>query len=270
MRLPTPFGAPPPTGEPSRRTAGAGSLRGMPTTPVSLPSPTGDPQWRRPLAALQTAGAALFLAGIAATPWEEERTVAAYHDALAASPQQAQVAALLLWAAFALLGAAAFALLGTLGVPRSWPTRIGAACVVLGATTLPGLLMTDAYDLALAQALPRTESAPISEAVDPMFLSAVLGLAGGMLGLLVGPTILWWAAWRRRLVGPSVPALITAGWAIGYATQEVPVMLAGCATLLAGSGIAAATLWRAEPTGLAAPSGKVNAEPQQTALTPIA
>lgn len=234
----------------ARRRSKRSKRRGAPSSTAADDPGTG--QWRRPLAVLQTLAAVCFIAGMAATPWEEEKTAASYHDALAGAPDQAQVAALLLWLTYALFAAAAFALIAILGVPRTWPYRIGALFVVLGATTLPGLLITDAYDLALAQGLPREQSAEISEAVEPMFLSTVLGIAGGMLGLLVGPTILWWVAWHRSLVPVAVPALVTLGWVIGFASFEVPVMIAGCATILAASGIAAASLWRDEPGARAA------------------
>ena len=45
----------------------------------------------------------LVLAGMAATPWEDENTTSAYHDALAAHPDQALVAAMLLHFGFLLL-----------------------------------------------------------------------------------------------------------------------------------------------------------------------
>lgn len=213
--------------------------------------------WRRPAATLNLVGAGAFLAGLALTPWESENTTRAYHDALAASPGQAEVAALTLHFSYALLAAGAFALIGVLGGSRSWWLRIGAALVVLGATTMPGLLVTDAYDLALAQELPRETSVAVSDAAGE---SAILGVIGAtaMLGFVVGPVLVWVAAWRDRVVPGIVPALVVASWVVGFATMELPVMLAGVALLIVATGLAAAHLWwprrpESGPEAIAAP-----------------
>lgn len=203
--------------------------------------------WRRPAAALNLAGAGLFLAGLALTPWETQETTRAYHDALAASPDQAQVAALVLHFSYALLAAGAFALIGVLGGSRSPWLRIGAALVVLGATTMPGLLVTDAYDLALAQELSRETSVAVSEAAGDTAITAVLG-STAMVGFIIGPLLVWIAAWRARVVPGAVPALVVASWVVGFATMEPPVLLAGSALLIAATGLAAAHLWWERPS----------------------
>lgn len=202
--------------------------------------------WRRPAAAFNLAGAGLFLAGLALTPWETERTTAAYHDALAASAGQSEIAAIVLHFSYLLLAAGAFALIGVLGGSRSWWLRIGAALVVLGATTMPGLLVTDAYDLALAQELSRETSVAVSDAAGETAITAVLG-STAMLGFIVGPILLWIAAWRERVVPGAVPALVVASWIVGFATMELPVLLAGAALLIAATGLAAAHLWWNRP-----------------------
>ena len=202
--------------------------------------------WRRPAAALNLAGAALFLAGLALTPWETEQTTRAYHDALAAHPGQAEAAALTLHFSYALLAAGAFALIGVLGGSRSWWLRIGAGLVVLGATTMPGLLVTDAYDLALAQELSRETSVAVSDAAGDTAITAVLG-STAMLGFIVGPVLVWVAAWRERVVPGTVPAIVVASWVVGFATMELPVLLAGAALLIVATALAAAHLWWARP-----------------------
>ncbi len=210
---------------------------------------TSSATWRRPAAALNLAGAGAFLAGMALTPWESEDTAAAYHDALAASPDQAQIAALTLHFAYVLMAAGAFALIGVLGRGGGWWLRIGTLLVVLGATTMPGLLITDAYDLALAQsgALDRETSAAVSDAVGEMPLATVIGATAG-LGFILGPLLLWVAAWRQRVVPGLVPALAALSWVVGLATMTLPLMLAGCALLIAATGLACASLWWERPT----------------------
>lgn len=198
--------------------------------------------WRRPAVALNLAGCVTFAAGLALTPWETEQTPAAYHDALAAHPEQAQAAALVLHTGYLLFAAGAFALIGVLGAVRGWWLRAGMTFTVLGATTMPGLLITDAYDLALAQQLPRDQSAAISEAVGELWLAGVLG-GTAMLGLVLGMVALWTAAWRAGLVRGTVPALVLGGWIVGFATIEPAVMIAGAGLLTAAIALAARELW---------------------------
>lgn len=207
---------------------------------------TDQTLWRRSAAAFHLAGAILFMAGMALTPWEPERTTTAYHDALAASPGQAEAAALVLHFAYAALAAGAFALIGAVGGRldgrRSWWLLVGSALVVLGATSMPGLLITDAYDLALAEQLPRSTSVPVSDAVSETVLAAVIG-GSAMLGFIVGPVLVWVAAWRAGLVPAAVPALVVVSWVIGLATMELPVMLTGTAVLIVAVGLATVRLW---------------------------
>lgn len=198
--------------------------------------------WRRPAAALNLVGAGLFLAGLALTPWETEHSTAGYHDALAGSPDQSVVAAIVLHFSYVCLAGGAFALIGVLGGSRSWWLRIGAVLVLLGATTMPGLLVTDAYDLALAQELSRDVSTRVSDAAGDTAITAVLGMTA-MLGLVVGPLLVWVAAWRERVVPGSVPALVLVSWIVGFATMDPPVMFAGAAILIVAAGLAAAHLW---------------------------
>lgn len=222
--------------------------------------------WRRPAAALNLAGAGLFLAGLALTPWETEETTRAYHDALAASPDQAELAAIVLHFSYALLAAGAFALIGVLGGSRSWWLRIGGALVVLGATTMPGLLVTDAYDLALAQELSREASVAVSDAAGDTAITAVLG-STAMLGFIVGPALVWIAAWRERVVPGAVPALVVASWLVGFASMELPLMLAGSALLIAATGLAAAHLWWERPARRVDAGDDAHADPSAATAT---
>ncbi len=200
--------------------------------------------WQRPAALLNLLGAGTFAAGLALTPWETQDSTYAYHEALAAHPGRAQAAALTLHFAYLLLAAGAFALIGVLERRRSWWLRIGTGLTVLGATTMPGLLITDAYDLAMAQELPREQSVAASEAVGELVLSGVLG-GTAMLGFIVGPLLLWVAAWRAGFVAGPVPALVLASWLVGFATLEPAVLVAGAGILIAAMALAARTLWAA-------------------------
>lgn len=197
---------------------------------------------RRPAAALPLAGAVLFAAGMALTPWESENATRAYHDALAAQPGRAQAAAITLAFAYALLAAGALACAGLLAGRRDWWLRVGTVVTVLGMTILPGLLITDAYDLALAQELPRETSVRVSEAAGDLVLSAVLGVAGG-LGMLLGTSLIAIALWRARVVPVATPVLVIASWVVGYATFTPTVMVGGALLLVTANALAARQLW---------------------------
>ncbi|MBJ7520931.1 MAG: hypothetical protein JHC84_14635 [Solirubrobacteraceae bacterium] len=205
---------------------------------------------RRPAAALSLAGATLFVAGMALTPWESEDSTAAYHDALAAQPGRAQAAAITLAFAYALLAAGCFAFIGVLAGRRDWWLRIGAFFTVFGATLLPGLLITDAYDLALAQEVPEATGVKVSEAAGDLVLPGVLGLAG-VLGLVLGTTLLAVALWRADLVPVAVPALVALSWVVGFATLTPVVLISGALLLVAAYAIAATRLWPVHPVGSA-------------------
>ena len=118
-------------------------------------------------------GPIVVLAGMLATPWEDEATTASYHDALAAHPGQAGSPPLLLHFGYLLLLPAA---LGHHAPrppldPEARPHRRHRSPSI-GLATLPGLLVTDFYDLALAQALPRAQSVEIADAAHDGWAAA--------------------------------------------------------------------------------------------------
>ena len=122
-------------------------------------------------------GPLIVLAGMIATPWEDEATTASYHDALAAHPGQAEIAATLLHFGFLLLLPAALGIMHLARRASPKLAHIGGLLAVLGLATLPGLLVTDFYDLALAEALPRAQSVAISDATQDSWAAAVMGMS---------------------------------------------------------------------------------------------
>lgn len=208
----------------------------------------------RRLTAACLAGAALLMcAGFAVTPWEAERTTAAYHDALAANPGQAQVAALLLHAGFLLVVPAAFGMVAAAGGRGGWWTRAGAVLTVAGLITLPGLLVTDAYDLALAQQLDRTASVRVSDVAAGTPLAIVLSAPAGV-GLMAGTIALVTGLWRARQTPGVAPLLVLAGWAVSFAGFGLVPALAGGLLFAAGSAIVAASLTRGFTPARSAPA----------------
>src|SRR5262249_28595729 len=145
-----------------------------------------------------------------ATPWEDEATTASYHDALAAHPGQAEVAATLLHFGYVLLLGAALGIMHLARRASPKLAHIGGALAVFGLATLPGLLVTDFYDLSLAQHLDRAQSVAISDATQEGWAGAVMGLSA-IAPMFFGLVILMIAAWRARVAPAWMAPVLTLG-----------------------------------------------------------
>ena len=181
-------------------------------------------------------GPVITLAGMLATPWEDEATTASYHDALAAHPGQAELAATLLHFGYLLLLPAALGLMHLARRATPKLAHIGGVLAVIGLATLPGLLVTDFYDLALAQALPRAESVEIADDAASSWAAAVV-VASAIAPMFFGLVTLMVAACPRRR-GQAVDAVRgRVGWLLPFAsgTGLVPAV-AGAALIVAALG----------------------------------
>jgi len=205
---------------------------------------------RRVTAACLVAAGLLMTAGFAATPWEAEQTTRAYHDALLGHPDQAQVAAVLLHFGYLLLMPGAFGVMALVAPRGGWLLRIGGVLAVLGMATLPGLLITDAYDLALARELPPDVAARVSDAVGDLALSTILGFPT-IVGVVLGMILLFLALWRAGEVPFAVPALVIAGWVVSFAGFGLVPTVAGGALMTLGFVLTAVRITRSVP-GVAA------------------
>jgi hypothetical protein len=193
---------------------------------------SNPPRFSRIVAALALfLGPLITLAGMIATPWEDEATTASYHDALAASPGQAEVAATLLHFGFLLLLPAALGLMHLARRATPKLAHIGGILAVIGLASLPGLLVTDFYDLEMAQALPREQSVAISDATQESWAAALMGM-GAVFPTFLGTILLAVAAWRAGVAGLWTPFAIAAGWLAPIATGTGLVPAVAGATLL--------------------------------------
>ena len=156
-------------------------------------------------------GPIVVLAGMIATPWEDEATTASYHDALAANPGQAEVAATLLHFGFVLLLPAALGIMHLARRAAPKLAHVGGLLAVLGLATLPGLLVTDFYDLALAEALPRAQSVAISDATQDSWAAAVMGMSA-IFPVFIGTIVLAVAAYRAGVAPIWAPFALLIGW----------------------------------------------------------
>src|SRR4051794_25132022 len=109
---------------------------------------------RRAMAVGIGVGAAFTFAGFATTNWEGSSDKAAYLNSLTEHPLQTQIAAVFLH--FGYMGFLPMLLaLGMFARRRAVKLgHVGLGLGLLGALSLPGLLVTDFYDLAIRQHLP--------------------------------------------------------------------------------------------------------------------
>jgi hypothetical protein len=204
---------------------------------------------RRATGAAFLGAAAISMAGILATPFENSSSETAYLKTLATHPKQAVVAAVLLHFGYLLFVPAAFAMarLARRGARKLSST--GIVLAVLG-SGLSGLLVTDLYDLSIAQHAGAAGGTPISN-MDGVPLSGLGFITMGMLtslGMTIGLTILATAMWRARLA-PWWPAVAIFGGfaaafgahdllrtALGFGTSCVAIAYLGITVLRMGNG----------------------------------
>ena len=209
-------------------------------TPVPVPvaiAEEGSTTRRRAAGLSLITSAALALAGILATPWENGSGTPTYLQSLVNHPKQAVVAAVILHFGYLLFVPASFVMarLARRGSPKLAST--GLALAVLG-SGLSGLLVTDMYDLSIARHLGTAAGAPVSDMKDVPL--APLGFISiGMLtslGAILGLVLLAVAMFRARLA-PLWPAIaIFAGFAVGFGAHGMLRATAAFAVL--GVGIA--------------------------------
>jgi hypothetical protein len=169
--------------------------------------------------------ALLVQAGYLVTPWESESTTLAYHEALRTHELQSQIAACLLHFGWLVWAPAAFGIVALLRPRGGWLLAIGGTLAIIGTVSLPGLLVTDFYDLALAQSLPPQQAAEISDKASGYPLLPLLQIPA-VIGAILGTLLLFFALWRAAIVPLWVPLLVLVGTAITFA---LPLSLASFA-----------------------------------------
>jgi hypothetical protein len=202
--------------------------------PDLVPLERGTRLRRRAAGITAIAAGALSLAGILTCPWENAPGEAAYLESLLRDPTMAMVSMVLLHWGYLLFVPVIF-VLARLARRRS--PKLAATGLVLGVigSGLSGFLVTDAYDLAIAQGLPLDKAAQISDSLSPLgiFAMSLPTVAGITLGLV----LVFAAMWRARFVS-WVPGLaVLAGWVVGYGAHTL--LQAGIGMAL----VAAAFAW---------------------------
>lgn len=162
---------------------------------ADVPVAPATPFRRRALAVSTVVGGLLTAAGFAATEWESGTDKLSYLDSLVVDPLRSQVAAVLLHFGYCAL--VPMLLVLAIMTRRTWRVagNVGLALSMLGALSLPGLLVTDFYDMAIRQNLPADQAVAVSDAAQALPLGVLI--SGPMIMLtFVGMILLSVAAWR--------------------------------------------------------------------------
>ncbi|WP_181782934.1 hypothetical protein [Pseudonocardia pini] len=186
---------------------------------------------RRAVGVTTVVGGLLVAAGFATTVWETGESKLAYLDSLVVDPMQSQVAAVLLF--FGYMGLTPM-LLSFVAMTRSRARVLGNVAVAISwipVLALPGLLVTDFYDLAIRQQLPPDTAVVVSDAAQNLPLAAFLGGPTTMLafvGMVVGAV----AAWRAGFFHWAFALLVV----VSVAMMVLPLGLQHDATANIASG----------------------------------
>ena len=184
---------------------------------------------RRLTGAALIAGPVVTLAGMVTTPWESEKTTAAYQAALAAHPTQGQIACLLLVFGYALLGLANFTVLRHAATAPRVLRAITYVLCFFGATILPGMVLIDFYDLALATELPAAQGVAVADAAGSYGLQAIAAIPA-ILGFALGMVLVCATAWKAGLAPAWLAPVLLAGIVVSFAGP--PAMIAGASVLI--------------------------------------
>ncbi len=160
------------------------------------------------------AGPLVTVAGGLVTPWEDEATVASYLQALGENPIQAQISAVLLYFGYLLTAVGIFGMIHLVKRRAVVFAHVSGILAIWGWVTLPGLLVTDFYDLSLAQYEDRQSAVAISERAGEYAGSAVLGMP--VLFGFIGLVLLVAALWRSGFAPLWVPVVFLAGFALSF------------------------------------------------------
>ncbi len=159
-------------------------------------------------------GPLVALIGGLVTPWEENDTLASYLTALGENPTQAQVSAVLLYFGYLIIAVGVFGMIHLLRDRAVVLGHVAGILAIWGWVTLPGLLVTDFYDLSLAEYTDRQAAVTISERAGEYVGSAVLGIPV-LVGIL-GLALLTVALWRGGFAPAWVPVVYVVGTAVSF------------------------------------------------------
>ena len=204
----------------------------------------GSARLPRIAAGLSLAGAGvLIFVGFLLTPSQASSATAVGLRTLAAHPAQAQVAAVILHFGYLLLIPAAFALVHLARRDARRLAYTGLVLSVLGAG-LSGLLVSDFFELSLAQHLPLADAARVDDAGKQYVLGALISKPTALAAVL-GLVLLAVAVWRAGWVSWWPAAVMLVGWVVAFSGSTLLRGGVGSGLVLVGLATLAARVLRA-------------------------
>lgn len=170
---------------------------------------------RRALGVAGVVGGLLTVGGFVATVWEGSADKLAYLDSLVVDPFRSQLAAVLLHFGYFALVPVVLALAAMTRRRARVAGNIGLGLSIGGALALPGLLVSDFYDMAIRQNLPAEQAVAVSDAAQELPLGFLVG-GPFIMGTFAGMTVLGLAAWRAGFFHWLPTLLVPAAVAIPF------------------------------------------------------
>jgi len=157
------------------------------------------------------AGPLTALIGGLVAPWEGTDDTVAWLQVLVENPIRGQIGAVLFYLAYLLIAVGIFGMIHLLRSRAVVLGHIAGALAIWGWVTMPGLLISDFYDLSLAELLGPEQGATVVARSEEYVGSAVMGIPVllGMVGLL----LLAVALWRAGFAPTWVPLVLVIGFA---------------------------------------------------------
>jgi hypothetical protein len=193
------------------------------------------------LVVLPLVAAALIVAGVFLDP-DIDASGRELAEEYADNPGVTQLSALSFHFAFVAWAPLVFALVGLVRGRGAWLANVAAILAVLGATTLPGFLIVDFYDIAIIDTVGGDAYDEITDRLEELPGATVIFVTGFLGHLLCLPVALF-AAWRGGVVPLWTPLVITAAT---IAAQVVQPFGSGLLLLAVGMVALAYALWRAD------------------------
>jgi hypothetical protein len=158
------------------------------------------------------------------------------------NPGVTQLSALSFHFAFVAWAPLVFALVGLVRGRGAWLANVAALLAVLGATTLPGFLLVDFYDIAIVDEAGIEAWQAVTDRIEDLPGATVLFVTGFLGHVLCLPVALF-AAWRGGVVPLWTPVAVTVAM---IAAQAVQPFGSGLLLLAVGMVALSYALWRAD------------------------
>jgi hypothetical protein len=193
------------------------------------------------LVLLPIVAAVLIVAGVFLDP-DIDASGRELAEEYAANPGVTQLSALSFHFAFVAWAPLVFALVGLVRGRGAWLANVAAILAVLGATTLPGFLIVDFYDIAIVDTVGGEAYDDVTDRLEELPGATVLFITGFLGHLLCLPVALF-AAWRAMLLPLWVPLVVSAAT---IAAEIVQPFGSGLLVLAVAMVALAYALWRAD------------------------